>query len=144
MAFGLQAGATPISDDDWAAGRTDDGADASHQDDPAGDAGRRLETQPVVAFLSEHADGAFTKREIRRGVDFGTDVRPGTDGDVLAPLQDELIGVAGGVLASSVLRGTVDEALDELVEEGTVVSKAIADETGTTTYYRLNVDDRGG
>ncbi|WP_251342901.1 hypothetical protein [Haloplanus halophilus] len=128
----------PISDDEWDDGSRADSATAAGTT-PVGD--YEDEKELIVAFLSENVDNAYTRTEIVRGVDFGNDARPETIREVLTEIQDELVDLAGDVVASGMLIDDVDEALDELVAEGTVAEKEVETGDGTTTYYRLNTDD---
>lgn len=127
----------PISDDEWDAGTTRADADPSATS-PVGE--HESEKELIVAFLSENVDNAYTKGEILRGVDFGDDAPPETVAEALTEIQDELVDLAGDVVASGMLVGDLDEALDELVEEGTVAEREIDEGGETTTYYRLNTD----
>lgn len=128
----------PISDDEWDAGTVGSHATAP-ETTPVGE--YETETALIVAFLSENVDNAYTKWEIFRGVDFGNDARPETIRDVLTEIQDELVDLTGDVVASGMLLDDLDETLDELVAEGTVVEKEIDEGGDTTTYYRLNTDE---
>lgn len=128
----------PISDHEWERGAREASADAA-ETTPVG--AYEDEKELIVAFLSENADNAYTRGEILRGVDFGNDARPETIGEVLTEIQDELVDLAGDVVASGMLVGDVDEALDELVAEETVAEKEVQTDDGTTTYYRLNTGD---
>jgi hypothetical protein len=128
----------PISDTEWNDGVRADTASATgttsvgeYED----------EKELVVAFLSENVDNAYTKTEIVRGVDFGNDARPETIREVLTEIQDELVDLAGDVVASGMLVDDVDDALDELVAEGMVAEKEVETADGTATYYRLNTDE---
>ena len=128
----------PISDDEW-----DGGARADSADRPGTTPVGKYDDEKdlIVAFLSENVDSAYTRSEIVRGVDFGNDARPETLREVLTEIQDELVDVAGDVVASGMLIDDVDEALDELVAEGTVAEKRIETKNGPRTYYRLNTDE---
>ena len=128
----------PISDTEWNGGARADSASATGTT-PVGE--YEDEKELVVAFLSENVDNAYTKTEIVRGVDFGNDARPETIREVLTEIQDELVDIAGDVVASGMLVGDIDEALDELVTEGMVAEKEIETADGATTYYRLNTDE---
>lgn len=125
----------PISEDEWKIGSTDA---ASHLPalTPVGE--HETEKDLIIAFLSENVDTAFTRAEILRGVDFGNDARPETVADVLTEIQDELVDLAGDVVASGMLVDDLDEALDELVSENLVVEKTVETESGPTRFYRLN------
>ncbi|MFB6168832.1 MAG: hypothetical protein ABEJ43_08295 [Haloferacaceae archaeon] len=131
----------PISDDEWDAGARA-ARDSTGETTPVGEYDD--EKDLIVAFLSENVDSAYTRTEIVRGVDFGNDARPESVGEVLTEIQDELVDLAGDVVASGMLVDDVDEALDELVAEGTVVEKSVETGDGTTTYYRLNTGEAGG
>lgn len=128
----------PISDDEWDNGSTADSADTAATT-PVGD--YEDEKELIVAFLSENIDNAYTRSEIIRGVDFGNDARPESIREVLTEIQDELVDLAGDVVASGMLVDDVDEALDELVAEGVVAEKEVETSDGTTTYYRLNTGE---
>jgi len=116
-------------------GATRDDATASAATTPVGEYDDEAEL--IVAFLSENADRAHTRSEIVRGVDLGNDARPETTRDALTGIQDELVDAAGDAVASGMLVDDVDDALDELVADGTVVEREIETSAGTTTYYRL-------
>lgn len=129
----------PISPSEWDAESTVDRESADRPAvTPVGD--YETEKDLIVAFLSENVDQAFTREEILRGVDFGNDTRPETIREVLTEIQDELVDLAGDIVASGMLIDDLDEALAELVNEGMVVERAIETETGERTYYRLNAD----
>ncbi|WEL27322.1 hypothetical protein SVXHx_3114 (plasmid) [Haloferax volcanii] len=128
----------PISDTEWNDGVRADNASATGTT-PVGE--YEDEKELIVAFLSENVDNAYTKTEIVRGVDFGNDAPPETIREVLTEIQDELVDVAGDVVASGMLVDDVDEALDELVTEGMVAEKEVETADGTATYYRLNTDE---
>lgn len=131
----------PISDDEWDAG-TSEGDASGAATTPVGD--RETERDLIVAFLSENVDNAYTRWEIIRGVDFGNDAPPETVDAVLTEIQDELVDLAGEVVASGMLVDDLDAALDELVAVGTVAEKEIETGDSTTTHYRLNTADSRG
>ena len=99
----------------------------------------------VVAFLDENRGNAYTKWEIVRGVDFDSSDDPSQLRDALgqrrrSPLGEvakDVTDVVGDVVASGMVVDDVDEAIDELVEEGTIEAKEIDVDGETTTYYRL-------
>jgi len=128
----------PISDDEWDDGAVHE-ADRPPGTTPVGEYAD--EKDLIVAFLSENVDNAYTRTEILRGVDFGNDARPETIGEALTEIQDEMVDVVGDVVASGMLVGDVDEALDELVAEGTVTKREVETSDGSTTYYRLNTNE---
>jgi hypothetical protein len=128
----------PISDTEWDDGTTADSADTAATT-PVGE--YEDEKELIVAFLSENVDNAYTRREIIRGVDFGNDARPESISEVLTEIQDELVDLAGNVVASGMLVDDVDDALDELVAEDMVAEKEVETGDGTTTYYRLNTGE---
>jgi len=130
----------PISDDEWDFGARADSPTAT-ETTPVGDYDDEAEL--IVAFLSENIDNAYTKAEIVRGVDFGNDARPEMIRELLTEIPDELVDVAGDVVASGMLVDDIDAALDELVADGMVAEKRIETADGTTTYYRLNTDEAG-
>ncbi|GGL65357.1 hypothetical protein [Halocalculus aciditolerans] len=128
----------PISDDEW-----DDGSTGSVGETAATTPVGKYEDEKelIVAFLSENVDNAYTRGEIIRGVDFGNDARPETIRETLTEIQDELVDLAGDVVASGMVVDDIDEALDELVAEDTVAEKEVETEDGTTVYYRLNTNE---
>ena len=128
----------PISDTEWDDGVRADSGSATGTT-PVGEYDDEKEL--IVAFLSENVDNAYTRSEIIRGVDFGNDARPESIREVLTEIQDELVDLAGDVVASGMLVDDVDEALDELVTEGMVAEKEVETGEETTTYYRLNTGD---
>ena len=127
----------PISDTEWDRGTT--GSTDTAATTPVGD--YEDEKELIVAFLSENADNAYTRSEIIRGVDFGNDARPESIREVLTEIQDELVDLAGDVVASGMVIDDVDEALDELVAEEMVAEKAVETDDGATTHFRLNTGD---
>lgn len=128
----------PISDDEWDAGASERDTEAAATS-PVED--HDTEKALIVAFLSENVDNAYTRAEIVRSVDFGDDARPETISELLSEGPDELVDLAGDAVASGLLVDDVDEALDELVEDGAVAEKAVATGDGETTYYRLNTNE---
>lgn len=128
----------PISDDEWDNAASADDAQPA-KTTPVGE--YEDEKELIVAFLSENVDNAYTKAEIIRGVDFGNDARPETIREVFTEIQDEVVDLAGDVVASGMVVDDIDEALDELVAEGMVAEQEVETDEGTTTYYRLNTDD---
>lgn len=128
----------PISDTEWNDGARADSVSATgttsvgeYED----------EKELIVAFLSENVDNAYTRTEIVRGVDFGNDARPETIREVLTEIQDELVDIAGDIVASGMLVDDINEALDELVAEDMIAEKQVETADGTATYYRLNTDE---
>lgn len=92
----------------------------------------------IVAFLSENYDGAFTRAEIVRGVDFGETTSPETIRETLTSLPNQLMDIIGDLVASGIVVGDVSEALDELVSEGMVERKEVNRQDGEpVVYYRL-------
>ena len=59
---------------------------------------------------------------------------------MLTEIQDELVDLAGDVVASGLVVDDIDEALDELVAEGMVAEKEVESADGTVSYYRLNTE----
>jgi len=81
---------------------------------------------------------AFTRAEIVRGVDFGEAAEPETVGETLTNLPNQLLDVVGDLVASGIVVDDVSDALDELVEEGTVERKQVERGDGEPeVYYRL-------
>lgn len=124
----------PISDDEFEAGTVDAGGDDPVANDEAGP----LETEKdlVTSFLSERPDRAFTAREIVLGVDFSP-VFMNRTRNPFGSLVDGVIDVAGDATASAIVVDDVEEALEELVDEGVVAAKEVETDDGTTTYYRI-------
>ena len=124
----------PISTDEFESGGVDRG-DAAAKGSPI-----ETEKDLIVSFLSERHDEAFTEREVVLGVDFSPAFET-EDGRRRQSLRgaaaDGLLDITGTVTASAVLVDDVDEALSELVEGGTVDSREVETDDGTTTYYRL-------
>ena len=127
----------PISDAEWDSGAHGDGSEAPTT--PVGE--YEDEKDLIVAFLSENVDNAYTEREIILGVDFGDNASPDTIRETLADIPNEIVDLMGNIVASGMVVDDIDEALEELVEEGTVVSKDVETGSETTTYYRLNTDE---
>ncbi|WP_224269438.1 hypothetical protein [Haloprofundus salinisoli] len=124
----------PISNDEFEAGTVEVTGDDPITNDEEGP----IETEKdlITSFLSERPDKAFTEREIVLGVDF-TPVFMNRTRHPLGSLSDGLIDFAGDVTATTIVVDDIDEALDELVEEGIVTSKEVETEDGTSLYYRL-------
>ena len=127
----------PISDAEWQNGTIEDSAETPGTT-PVGEYDDEKEL--IVAFLSENVGTAYTRGEIVRGVDFGNDARPETVREVLTEIQDELVDIAGDLVASGLVVDDIDEALDELVAEGMVAEKEVETADGTVSYYRLNTE----
>lgn len=138
----------PIRTDEFEAGRTERDADGSRSAtgvDP--DSAIEEEKRLILAFLSRHHDRAFTEREIVMGVDFSPMLETGDGASSrglwrqvsrnLGHAADRLTDVVGDAAATAVAVDDIDEALSALVEEGSVETREIETETGTTTYYRL-------
>ena len=124
----------PISDAEFQDGTvdlSDETSISSEDEDPI-----ETEKNLIISFLSERPERAFTEREIVMGVDFSPALMDRTQ-SYLGSLADGIIDVAGDVTATTVVVNDVDEALDELVDEGLVVEKEIETEDGTTVYYQL-------
>lgn len=122
----------PISTDEFESGTADDGVEA---DSPV-----ETEKDLIVPFLSERHDEASTEREVVLGGDFSPafETESGQRRQSLrGATADGLLDITGTVTASADLVDDVDEALTELVEEGTVESREVETGDGTTTYYRL-------
>lgn len=119
----------PISGDEFESGTVEDDAD--------GETPLESEKDLIVTFLSEHHDSAFTEREIVLGVDFSSLVAETSTPRFGAALVDTVSDLVGEATATVVVVDDVDEALAELVEEGTVETREVETEGGTETYYRL-------
>ncbi|MFB6186391.1 MAG: hypothetical protein ABEI86_05935 [Halobacteriaceae archaeon] len=128
----------PISDEEWDSGTRDDHSTRADTT-PVGE--YEDEKELIVAFLSENIDNAYTRNEIVRGVDFGNDAQPESIREALTEIQDELVDVAGDIVASGMLIDDIDEALDELVTQGMVTQKEVETGEGKTVYYRLNTNE---
>lgn len=109
----------PISNDEFEAGTVKEGSDDSTINDGVG----LIETEKdlITSFLSERPDKAFTEREIVLGVDF-TPAFVNRTRNPLGSLTDGPINFAGDVTATTVVVNDIDEALDELAEEGIVTN----------------------
>jgi len=125
----------PISDDEFQAGTVE----VSGTDPVSNDEAGPIETEKdlITSFLSERPDRAFTEREIVLGADFTPALMDETQ-NPLGKLADGLINFAGNVTATTMVIDDVDEALDELVEEGIVTTKEIETEgDDSVVYYRI-------
>jgi hypothetical protein len=125
----------PVTDAEWEDGRID--PEAGYSDTTA--VGEYdTEKDLVVSFLSENHDSAFTRAEIVRGVDFGESSDPETVAETLQSLPNQLVDIAGDLTASGIVVDDVGDALDELVEEGTVERQRLERRDGEPEiYYRL-------
>ncbi|SEA39700.1 hypothetical protein SAMN04488065_2937 [Haloplanus vescus] len=124
----------PISNDEFEAGTVEtSGADPISNDEEG-----PIETEKdlITSFLSERPDTAFTEREIVLGADFTPALMNQTQ-NPLGKLADGLINLAGNVTATTMVIDDVDEALDELVEEGIVSTKEIETGDGSVVFYRI-------
>ncbi|MDS0284478.1 hypothetical protein [Haloarcula onubensis] len=124
----------PISNDEFEAGTVE----ASGADPISNDEEGPIETEKdlITSFLSERQDKAFTEREIVLGADFTPALMHQTQ-NPLGKFADGLINLAGNVTATTMVIDDVDEALDELVEEGIVTTKEIEAGDGSVVYYRI-------
>ena len=124
----------PISNDEFEA----ETIEASGADPVSNDEEGPIETEKdlITSFLSERPDKAFTEREIVLGVDFTPALMHQTR-NPLGKFADGLINLAGNVTATTMVIDDVDEALDELVEEGIVTTKEIETQDGSVVYYRI-------
>lgn len=125
----------PVTESEWTDGEID--AEEGYAETTA--VGEyETEKDLVVSFLSDNHEGAFTRAEIVRGVDFGETAEPTTVRETLANLPNQLLDVAGDLAASGIVVDDVSEALDELVEEGMVERKELDRPDGEPeVYYRL-------
>ena len=124
----------PISNDEFEAGTVE----ASGADPISNDEEGPIETEKdlITSFLSERQDKAFTEREIVLGADFTPALMNQTQ-NPLGKFADGLINLAGNVTATTMVIDDVDEALDELVEEGIVTTKEIEAGDGSVVYYQI-------
>ena len=124
----------PISNDEFEA----ETVEASGADPVSNDEEDPIETEKdlITSFLSERPDKAFTEREIVLGADFTPALMNQTQ-NPLGKFADGLINLAGNVTATTMVIDDVDEALDELVEEGIVTTKEIETRDGSVVYYRI-------
>ena len=124
----------PISNDEFEAGTVE----ASGADPISNDEEGPIETEKdlITSFLSERPDKAFTEREIVLGVDFTPALMNQTK-NPLGKLADGLTNLAGNITATTMVIDDVDEALNELVEEGIVTTKEIETGDGTVVHYRI-------
>jgi hypothetical protein len=96
------------------------------------------EADLVLAFLSANHEHAFTRTEIVRGVDFGETASPESVLDALRSIPNQLVDVAGDLVASGMVVDQVSDALDQLVADGTVDRAKIERADGEAEiYYRL-------
>lgn len=123
----------PISSDEFETGAVG-GSDDPDADD--GDGPIETEKDLITSFLSERPDEAFTEREIVLGVDFSPAFMNRTR-NPLGSFADGIVDLAGDVTATTIVVNDIDEALDQLVDEGIVTSKEVETDDGTTVYYRL-------
>lgn len=135
----------PITDSEW-----DDGALDNTNDEPetvpVGD--RDTEAALVDDFLEENTGRAYTVREIMLGASFDEEEDRDTVRSAVskASPRTHVTGQAGGAVddpvgdlgASSTDIEEIQTALDDRVEEGSVVAKEIETDEGTETYYRRN------
>jgi hypothetical protein len=125
----------PITESEWTRGEIDAGGGLT---DANAVGEYDTEKDLVVSFLSENHERAFTRAEIVRGVDFGEAAEPETVGETLTNLPNQLLDVVGDLVASGIVVDDVSDALDELVEEGTVERKQVERGDGEPeVYYRL-------
>lgn len=135
----------PIDDSEWDDGELDNTRDQA-ETVPVGD--HDAETDLVGAFLDANAGRAYTAREIAVGVGFDEADDPDAVGsavskasprtNVTGQVGEEVTDPVGDLTAGDTSLDAVHEALDELVEEGTVVAKDVETDEGTETYYRRN------
>lgn len=87
------------------------------------DAGRKWETLEarILTFLQNNPDKGFTANEIYDGLGY----RHGTD----------FFGFIGGLATL----GTIQNALETLVKEGSVRAKIVKQKIGEDTYYRAKL-----
>ena len=124
----------PISNDEFEAGTVEaSGADPISNDE---EGPIEAEKDLITSFLSERPDKAFTEREIVLGVDF-TPALMNQAQNPLGKLADGLTNLAGNITATTMVIDDVDEALNELVEEGIVTTKEIETGDGTVVHYRI-------
>lgn len=86
-------------------------------------------------------DNAYTKTELVRSVDFDNDARTETIREVLTEIQDELVEVAGDMVAGGMLVNDILGALGGLAAEDIVTAKQRETTHGTASYYRLSTDE---
>ena len=124
----------PISNDEFEA----ETVEASGADPVSNDEEGPIETEKdlIISFLSERPDKAFTEREIVLGVDFTPALMHQTR-NPLGKLTDGLVNLTGNITATTIVIDDVDEALDELIEEGIVTTKEIETRDGSVVYYRI-------
>jgi len=125
----------PINESEWSGGEVTPEEDFEEAT-PVGE--YDTEKDLVLAFLSENHDSAFTRVEVVRGVDFGDAKSGETVAEKLLMLPNQLVDIAGDLTASGIVVDDVSEALDALVEEGTVERKKVQRLDGEPeVYYRL-------
>lgn len=124
----------PISNDEFRDGRVEVAGDNTCSKD--GNGPIETEKSLITSFLSERPEKAFTEREIVIGVDF-TPVFMNRTQHPLGNLSDGLVNFAGDITATAIVINDIDEALDQLVNEGIVKTKEIKTQNGTSVYYSL-------
>lgn len=143
----------PISNDEFEAGTVEEDDEVEPEaveeaaDTDAEPSPIEYEKELITSFLSERHDQAFTEREIVLGVDFSPMFENETGdssggliaaaGAAAGEFTDAVLDITGTMTATAIVVNDVDEALAELVEEGTVETKEVDTGDGTTVYYRL-------
>lgn len=125
----------PITESEWNTGRIDE---TEGYPDTTAVGEFDTEKDLIVAFLSENFEGAFTRAEIVRGVDFGDSTPPETIRETLTALPNQLLDIVGDLVASGIVVDDVSDALDELVADGIVERKKVQrGDDEPVVYYRL-------
>lgn len=121
----------PIDDEEWAAGRTETGAEGGHV------------KEKLLEYLELNETRAYTADELAKvyAREVAGDAVTGKDPDGVGPDAPDDGGMFERFLSRvnrTVFRrsGDIREALDELEAEGRVESKTIETADGRRTYYR--------
>ena len=135
----------PIGDSEWRDG-TLDNANDEPETVPVED--RNAENERIEDFLQANDDRAYTAREVLVGVGFDADEDADTVGaevekasprtHVLGEVGDDVEDPVGDLVGDDTELSDIQSALDDLVEEGTAVTKEVETDEGTETYYRYN------
>lgn len=125
----------PVTEDEFEAGAVDEVATPSETD-----AVGEFETEKdlIIAFLGRNVNNAYSESEIVRGVDFGESVSSETVSQAVFDVPSRMVDVAGDLAATAIVVADVEDALDELVEEGIVEANEVETEDGPVTYYRIS------
>lgn len=135
----------PVSDHEWREG-TFEPDEGDFETTPVGEGETTRER--VAAFLEANADEAFTAREVLLGIGFDAAEDPDAVQaevskvsprvDVFGERGHEVEERVGDLATGEASMADVEAALDDLVEEGSVVARDIDTDDGAETHYRHN------